>query len=37
MALNMARSHAEILPATLWDEVNVEAWWAPDAKGTLLA
>jgi pyruvate dehydrogenase E2 component (dihydrolipoamide acetyltransferase) len=34
MALNMARSHAEIVPATLWDEVDVEAWWAPDADIT---
>ena len=35
MALNMARARAEIVPATLWDDVDIEAWWAPDADITL--
>jgi 2-oxoisovalerate dehydrogenase E2 component (dihydrolipoyl transacylase) len=26
MAVNMARSHAEIVPATVYDEADVEAW-----------
>ena len=28
MALNMARSHAEVVPATVWDEADVETWWS---------
>jgi 2-oxoisovalerate dehydrogenase E2 component (dihydrolipoyl transacylase) len=35
MAVNMARAHAEIVPATLWDEADVEAWTAPSADVTL--
>jgi pyruvate dehydrogenase E2 component (dihydrolipoamide acetyltransferase) len=35
MALNMARARAEIVPATLWDDVDIETWWAPDADVTL--
>ena len=35
MALNMARAGAEIVPATLWDDVDIEAWWAPDVDITL--
>jgi 2-oxoisovalerate dehydrogenase E2 component (dihydrolipoyl transacylase) len=35
MALNMARAHAAVVPATLWDEADVEEWWAPDADVTL--
>lgn len=28
MAINMARSHAEVVPATVWDEADVEEWWS---------
>jgi 2-oxoisovalerate dehydrogenase E2 component (dihydrolipoyl transacylase) len=35
MALNMARAHSEVVPATLWDEADIEAWWTPDADVTL--
>jgi 2-oxoisovalerate dehydrogenase E2 component (dihydrolipoyl transacylase) len=35
MALNMARAHAEIVPATLFDEADVEAWWKPEADVTV--
>jgi 2-oxoisovalerate dehydrogenase E2 component (dihydrolipoyl transacylase) len=35
MAINMARAHVEVVPATLWDEVDIEAWRAPDADVTL--
>ncbi|HUZ75397.1 MAG TPA: dihydrolipoamide acetyltransferase family protein [Stellaceae bacterium] len=31
MAVNMARAHAEVVPATLWDDADVEAWWAATA------
>ncbi len=31
MALNMARARAEIVPATLWDQADVEPWWSPRA------
>lgn len=31
MALNMARAHAEIVPAALWDQADVEPWWSPQA------
>jgi pyruvate dehydrogenase E2 component (dihydrolipoamide acetyltransferase) len=31
MAANMARAHAEVVPATLFDEADVEAWWKPGA------
>jgi 2-oxoisovalerate dehydrogenase E2 component (dihydrolipoyl transacylase) len=26
---------AEIVPATLWDEADIEAWWAPHPDVTL--
>jgi 2-oxoisovalerate dehydrogenase E2 component (dihydrolipoyl transacylase) len=35
MARNMARAGREIVPATLWDEVDIEAWWQPDADVTM--
>ena len=35
MAVNMARAHAEIVPATLWDEADVARWWSPEADVTL--
>jgi 2-oxoisovalerate dehydrogenase E2 component (dihydrolipoyl transacylase) len=35
MAVNMARAHAEIVPATLWDEADVESWWSPEADVTV--
>ncbi len=31
MALNMARARAEVVLASLWDQADVEAWWAADA------
>lgn len=35
MAVNMARAHAEVVPATLWDEADIEAWSAPAADVAL--
>lgn len=35
MAVNMARAHAEVVPATLWDEADVEPWWSPQADVTV--
>ena len=35
MAVNMARAHAEIVPATLWDRADIEDWWSPTADVTL--
>ena len=29
MAINMARVHASVVPATVFDEVDIEEWWAP--------
>jgi len=34
MAINMARSGAEIVPATIWDEVEIGSWWRSDADVT---
>jgi len=31
MAVNMARAHAEVVPATLWDQADIETWWSPQA------
>ena len=31
MALNMARAHAEVVPATVWDHADIEPWWSPGA------
>ncbi|HYM04053.1 MAG TPA: dihydrolipoamide acetyltransferase family protein, partial [Stellaceae bacterium] len=31
MAVNMARANAEVVPATVWDQADVEAWWSPQA------
>lgn len=31
MAVNMARAGAEIVPATLWDDADIEPWWSPAA------
>ncbi len=31
MALNMARAHAEVVPATVWDQADIEPWWSPEA------
>ena len=28
MAINMARAHAEVVPATVWDEADVGSWWS---------
>jgi pyruvate dehydrogenase E2 component (dihydrolipoamide acetyltransferase) len=27
MAINMAKAHAEVVPATVWDEADVGVWW----------
>ncbi len=27
MALNMAKAHAEVVPATVWDEADIGSWW----------
>jgi len=35
MARAMARAHAEVVPATVTDEADVDAWWAPDAAVSL--
>ncbi len=35
MAINMARAHAEVVPATLWEQADVEAWWDSKADVTL--
>ena len=35
MAINMARAHAEVVPATLWELADVEAWWEARADVTL--
>ncbi len=35
MAVNMAKSHAEVVPATVWDEADVETWWNEHADITL--
>ena len=35
MALNMTRAHAEVAPATLWDEADIESWWMQQAEVTL--
>ena len=35
MALNMARARAEVVPATLWDQADIEAWWAAEADVSL--
>jgi pyruvate dehydrogenase E2 component (dihydrolipoamide acetyltransferase) len=35
MALNMARSHASVAPATLFDQADVERWWSATADVTV--
>ncbi|HUH85626.1 MAG TPA: dihydrolipoamide acetyltransferase family protein, partial [Stellaceae bacterium] len=35
MAETMARAHAAVVPATLFDEADVEAWWKPGADVTV--
>jgi pyruvate dehydrogenase E2 component (dihydrolipoamide acetyltransferase) len=27
MAVNMAKAHAEVVPATVWDEADIGLWW----------
>lgn len=27
MAVNMAKAHAEVVPATVWDEADIGSWW----------
>jgi len=38
MAVNMAKAHAEVVPATVWDEADVEPWWneQTDVTGRLI-
>jgi 2-oxoisovalerate dehydrogenase E2 component (dihydrolipoyl transacylase) len=35
MALNMTRSHASVVPATVFDGAQIETWWSPGADVTL--
>ncbi len=28
MAVNMARAHAQVVPASVWDDADIEAWWS---------
>jgi 2-oxoisovalerate dehydrogenase E2 component (dihydrolipoyl transacylase) len=35
MAINMARAHAEVVPATLFDDADVDSWWSPTADVTV--
>jgi pyruvate dehydrogenase E2 component (dihydrolipoamide acetyltransferase) len=35
MAVNMARAREAVVPATLFDDADVEAWWAPKADVTV--
>ncbi|MCW5747799.1 MAG: 2-oxo acid dehydrogenase subunit E2 [Alphaproteobacteria bacterium] len=35
MARNMARAHAQVVPATVHDEADVDAWASPDADVTV--
>jgi len=35
MAVNMARAHAEVVPATLFDDADVDSWWTPTADVTI--
>lgn len=35
MAMNMARARAEVAPATVWDEADVEPWWVAAADVSL--
>ncbi len=35
MATNMARAHAEVVPATVWDDADIDSWWSPEADITL--
>jgi pyruvate dehydrogenase E2 component (dihydrolipoamide acetyltransferase) len=27
MAVNMVKAHAEVVPATIWDEADIGSWW----------
>jgi 2-oxoisovalerate dehydrogenase E2 component (dihydrolipoyl transacylase) len=31
MAINLARAHSEVVPASLFEEADIEAWWKPRA------
>ena len=35
MAIKMAKAHAEVVPATVWDEADIESWWTADADATI--
>jgi len=35
MAVNMARAYAEVVPAMVWDEADIESWWSPHADISL--
>ncbi|MGO8908444.1 MAG: dihydrolipoamide acetyltransferase family protein [Bradyrhizobium sp.] len=35
MAINMAKAHAEVVPATVWDEADVGSWWTGQGDTTI--
>ncbi len=35
MAVNMTKSLAEVVPATVWDEADIEPWWTEHADVTV--
>jgi pyruvate dehydrogenase E2 component (dihydrolipoamide acetyltransferase) len=35
MAINMTKSHAEVVPATVWDEADIEPWWSEHVDVTV--
>ena len=35
MAINMARSHAEVVPASVWDDADIKSWWSDHADVTV--
>ncbi len=35
MAINMAKAHAEVVPATVWDEADIGSWWSEQGDVTV--
>jgi len=35
MAINMAKAHAEVVPATVWDEADIGPWWSAQGDVTV--
>jgi 2-oxoisovalerate dehydrogenase E2 component (dihydrolipoyl transacylase) len=35
MAITMARAHSEVVPATVWDDADIESWWSDHADVTV--